>query len=90
MNNDDDLDLLIAELTNRGFIEPVFHEDGTVGVRIIPGEDNPIWQEHLAEVNETISDLLARGYIEIAGMNEDGELVYQATDLGRSVMGEDS
>lgn len=89
MNNEDDLDLLIAELTNQGFIEPIFHEDGTVGVKIVPGDDNPLWQAHISEVNETIAEYLERGYIEIAGVNDQGEWVYQTTDLGQSILDEE-
>ena len=82
--NDDDRDTLIAQLTSDGLIEPVFHDDGSVGCRIVPDEESPLWQLHLKGVAEDIKYLLEEGFIEIAGVDEHGEIMYRPTELGRN------
>jgi predicted transcriptional regulator len=35
------------------------------------------------ELNDTLYGLLEKGFVEIAGINENGELTYRLTDLGK-------
>ena len=35
------------------------------------------------ELNDVLYGLLKKGFIEMAGINEDGELTYRLTDLGK-------
>lgn len=86
--NDEELDTLIAELTTEGLIEPVFHEDGTVGMKVIPSPDNPLWNLHLKEIDEDIAQLMELGIVEIAGMTEDGDITYLPTEYGREILDE--
>ena len=35
------------------------------------------------ELNDALYGLLEKGFVEIAGINEDGELTYRLTELGQ-------
>jgi hypothetical protein len=40
---------------------------------------------HLADVQQTILDMVDKGLLEIVGYNEDGEALYGKTELGKKV-----
>jgi hypothetical protein len=42
------------------------------------------------DFNRTMNSLLAKGCVEISGVDEDGEFYFQVTDKGRSVVEKDN
>jgi len=45
---------------------------------------------HLAEVQQTINDMVAKGLLEITGHNESGEPLYGPTGLGKKLSNPDA
>ncbi len=45
---------------------------------------------HLAEVQQTINDMVDKGLLEITGHNEDGEPLYGPTGLGKKLSNPDA
>ena len=39
--------------------------------------------KNMDELSEAMFGLIEKGFVEIAGINEDGELTYRLTDLGK-------
>ena len=39
--------------------------------------------KNMDELSEAMFGLIEKGFVEIAGVNEDGELTYRLTDLGK-------
>ena len=39
--------------------------------------------DNIDELSEALFGLIEKGFVEIAGVNEDGELTYRLTDLGK-------
>lgn len=81
----EDYDEFIAEAMEKEWIEPVFGDD-EITMKINPSEDNPLWQVHLQSVDEDVAKLIEIGAVEVAGVNEQGDIVYRATKYGHQLM----
>jgi hypothetical protein len=43
-----------------------------------------LYAEHMLEINDSVTSLIEKGYVEIDGLDEHGEMTFKLTELGMS------
>lgn len=78
-------DDLVAHAMEQGWIEPVFN-DGEILIRVVPDDNNPLWQLHLREIDDDVAQMIEKGWIQAEGVDENGEVNFELTELGREML----
>lgn len=90
MTDDFKDDEMIAEAISKEWFEPIVQGDGIAfqkgkNIGDIDGLEEAFDEARMEEVQETLDNLVELGLLEECGVNNDGEIVYQQTELGRMV-----